>query len=49
MVIDFREVRFVGPFVFVYCIDNIRTHLGWGSRSAIVAQFDLQSAKMIEI
>ena len=46
---DFTELSVVGLFVIVYWIDNVKTHLDGGNRSVKVAQFDLQSPKMIEL
>ena len=46
---DFTELRVVGLFVFVYWIDNVKTHLDGGTRSVKVAQFDLQSPRMIDL
>ena len=47
MAIDFTEISFVSPFFCLldrYCKDP-----SWGGRSVKVAQFDLQSLKMMDI
>ena len=47
MAIDFREIRFVGPFLCL--LDRGGKSRERGSRSGKVAQIDLQSPKMIEL